>query len=152
VLDVAVDQLLEIERLGPAAVDGELVDGEGGLQRGHLVELVDDDLGDGVALELDDDARAFVRFVAHVGDVGELLFVDQRGDALDQLGAVHVEGNFRDDDLLLAALGHLGVELGADLDAAAARLEIALDAFHAESVQPVGKSGPLMILHQLRRW
>ena len=94
VLDVAVDQLLEIERLRPAAVDGELVDGEGGLQRGHLVELVDDDLGDGVALELDDDARALVRLVAHVGDVGEFLVVDQLGDARDQLGAVHVERNF----------------------------------------------------------
>ena len=70
-LDVAVDELLEIERLGPAMVDGEHVDGKGGLQRGVLVEVVDDDLGDGVALELDDHARVFVGFVADGGDVGE---------------------------------------------------------------------------------
>ena len=42
-------------------------------QRGVLVEVVDDDLGDGVALDLDDDAGVLVRFVAHGGDVGDDL-------------------------------------------------------------------------------
>ena len=80
-LDVAVNQLLEIEGLGPAAVDGELVDGEGRFHRGHLVELVDDDLAHRIALQLDDHARPFVRLVANVGDVGQFLLVDQLGDA-----------------------------------------------------------------------
>ena len=44
-----------------------------------------------------------------------ILFVDQLGDAVDQLGAVHVEGNFRDDDLFLAALEFLDAELGRGL-------------------------------------
>ena len=55
------------------------------LQRGVLVEIVDDDLRVAVALQLDDHARVFVRFVANIADVGEHLFVHQIGDALDQL-------------------------------------------------------------------
>ena len=89
-LDVAVNQLLEIERLGPAGVDGQLADGEGGLQRGHLIELVDRDLGDRIALELDDHAGVMVGLVAHIADFRELLGVHEIGDARDQVGAVHV--------------------------------------------------------------
>ena len=65
------------------------------------------------------------------------------GDAGDQLGAVHVERNLGDDDLFLAALGRLGVELGADLDAAAAGLDVALDAFHADERAAGGEIGAL---------
>jgi hypothetical protein len=49
-----------------------------------LVEIVDDHLGQRVALDFDDDAGVFVRFVAHGGDVRDDLFVDKLGDALDQ--------------------------------------------------------------------
>ena len=72
-----------------------------------LIEIVDDHLGDGVALDLDDDARVFVGLVAHRGDVGDDLFVHQFGDALDQHRAIDVVRNFRDDDLFAAALESL---------------------------------------------
>ena len=81
-----------------------------------------------VALQLDDDARVFVRLVADRGDVGEDLFVHQLGDALDQRRAVHVVGNLRDDDLFAAALEFLDAGLAAHFHAAAAGLEILLDA------------------------
>ena len=106
-LDVAIDQLLEAEGLGPAVIDGQGVDGETAFQRGMLVEIIDDNLGDGVALDLDDHARVFIRFIAHGGDVGDDFLVDQLGDALDQDGAVDVVGNLGDDDLLAAALEFL---------------------------------------------
>ena len=102
VLDVAIDEFLQAERLGPAVVNRQHVDGKTRFQRRLLVKIVDDDLGDGVALEFDDHARVFVRFVADGGDVGEALylFVHQFGDALDEHRAVDVVRNFRDDDLL----------------------------------------------------
>ena len=53
VLDVTVDQLLEVERLGPAVIDGQRVDTEGNLHLRVLIEIVDDDLGDGIALAED---------------------------------------------------------------------------------------------------
>ncbi len=83
-VDVAIDQLLETEGLGASVIDGQGVDGEAALQRGVLVEIIDDNLGNGVALDFDDHARVLVRFVAHGGDVGDDLFVDKIGDAFDQ--------------------------------------------------------------------
>ena len=151
VLDEAVDQLLEIERLRAARIDGELADGEGGLQRGHLIELVDRDLRDGVALELDDHARVVVGLVAHVADFREFLGVDQFGDAGDQVRAVHIVGDFRDDDDFPAALVGFGVQRGADAHAATAGLEVILDSLHPDDVRAGGEIGSLdVLLHQLR--
>ena len=54
------------------------------------------------ALELDDDAHAVaIALVANVADVVDDLFVDQFGDALDELGLVDLVGDLGDDDRLL---------------------------------------------------
>ena len=149
VLDVAVDQLLETERLGPAMIDGQRVDREAGFQRRVLVEIVDDDLGDGVALDLDDHARVLIRLVAHGGDVGDDLLVHQLGDALHQHRAVHVVRNFRDDDLLAAAFELLDADLAAHLHAAAPGLEILLDALQPADHAAGREIRPFDELHQL---
>ena len=110
-LDVAVDELLEAERLGPAVIDGQRIDGETVSSAVCLYRLLMTTFGNGVPLDLDHDAGVLVGLVAHRGDVGDDLFIDQVGDALDQHGAVHVVGNFRDDDLLAAALELLDAHL-----------------------------------------
>jgi hypothetical protein len=70
---------------GPAAVQRQHVDPERGLQRREAVELVQDHVGRGVALHLDDDAHALaVALVAQVGDALDPLLAHQFGDALDQ--------------------------------------------------------------------
>jgi len=67
-------------------------------QLGVLVEIIDDDFRNGIALELDDDAHALlVGFVADVGDIVELLVVDKPGDILDQRGLINVVGDLADD-------------------------------------------------------
>ena len=43
-IDVSLVRFLERQQLGPAVVDRQHVDREGDLQRGVLVEIVDDDL------------------------------------------------------------------------------------------------------------
>ena len=59
------------------------VDGEVGLQRRALVEVVEHDVGVGVALELDHELGVVAgRHVVEVGDAVELAAVDQLGDAL----------------------------------------------------------------------
>ena len=78
---------VEREFLGLAVVDGQEDHGEGLLHLGVLVELVEDDLVLGAALEADDDAHAVaVGLVAELvaGDVGDDALVDQFGDALDE--------------------------------------------------------------------
>src|ERR1017187_2015333 len=133
VLDVAIDEFLQSERLGPAVVNRQHVDGKARFQRGLLVKIVDDDLGDGVTLEFNDHARVFIRFIANGRDVGEArrFFVHQFGHALDEHRAVDVVRNFRDDDLFLAALELFDPDLAANLDAAVARREIFLDDFQS---------------------
>ena len=41
-----------------------MIDGERAFQRGVFVEIIDDDLGNGVAFQLDHDPGVFVRFIA----------------------------------------------------------------------------------------
>src|SRR5208282_1887170 len=130
-LDVATDKLLQSQGLGPAMINCQHVDGKAAFQRRLLVQIVDDDLRNRVALELDDDARVLVRLVANGRDVREArrFFVHQFGDALDEHRAVDVVGDFRDDDLLAPTLELLHADLATHLDAAAPAREIFLDDF-----------------------
>src|SRR5215217_2417048 len=83
------------------------------LHLGVLVEVVEDDLGHGLALQFDHYAHAVpVRLVAQVGDVLELAVLDQLGDLLQEVALVDLVRDLRDHDLGLVALDLLGVGLG----------------------------------------
>src|SRR6266566_4655488 len=101
-LDVSGVGFLERKQFWPAVIDRQHDDRERAFHRGVLVEIVDDDLGIGVALELDYHACVFVRFVADRGDLAQNFLIHQIGDALDQRRAVHVERDLGDDDLFFA--------------------------------------------------
>src|SRR3546814_7980559 len=59
-------------------------------------ELVEDDLGGRVALQLDDDAHALaVRIVANVGDALDALVARRLGDLLDEARLADLERNRR---------------------------------------------------------
>ena len=149
VLNEAGDRLLEREKLRTSPVDGQHRDGEGGLERGVLVEIVDHHLGDGVALQLDDHAGVLVRLVADGADVGDNLLVHQPRDALDEGGAVDVVGDLGDDDLLPTTLDLLDAGASADLDRTASGLEVLPDAADAAELAARREVGPLDVLHQL---
>ena len=88
-----------------------------------LVQLVEDDLVLGAALQADDDPHAVaVGFVTELvaGDVGDDALVDELGDALDELRLVDLIGDLGDDDRLPAAGDVLDRALGAHHEAAAA--------------------------------
>ena len=72
-VDPVPDELVEPQRARHAVDQGEHVGAEGVLQLGVLVEVVQHDLGDRVALEHDDQALADARggLVAHVGDAAD---------------------------------------------------------------------------------
>ena len=69
--DVNCVSVLERQQLRPAVIDRQHRRGKRTLQRGVLVEIGNDDFRVGVAFELDDDARVFVRLIADVADVGQ---------------------------------------------------------------------------------
>ena len=99
-LDELLDDLEQVQHARPAADDGQHDDAEGLLQLGVLVEVVEHDLADLAALQLDDDAHAVaIGLVADVGDALDGLVADQVGDALEQLRLVHLIGDLGDDDL-----------------------------------------------------
>src|SRR5271154_1530996 len=82
--------MIERQLLRLAVVDGQEDHGEALLHLGVLVQLVEDDLVLGAALEADVDAHAVtVGLVAELvaGDVGDDALVDQFGDALDEAAA-----------------------------------------------------------------
>ena len=89
VIHVVVDQLAQVQRLRHAVDQRDHVHAERGLQRRVLVDLVEDDLRDRVALELDDQAHAVaVGLVAQVGDLREAAVVVRLLELHDQAGAV----------------------------------------------------------------
>ncbi len=65
------------------------------------VELVEHDVGLGVALQFDDDAQALaVALVAQIGDAVDQLLANGLGDALDQLRLVDLVRQLGEDDRL----------------------------------------------------
>ena len=79
VVDEVLQRLLERQDLRAPVDDRQHVDAERLLQRRHLLQVVQDDLGDGVLLELDDDAHAVA--VGLVADVGDALDASCRAPA-----------------------------------------------------------------------
>ena len=99
--DEGLQHVDQRQQLRLAAVQRHHVGAERGLQRREAVELVEDDVGIGVALQLDDDAVALaVAFVADVGDALDALVAHQLGHLLDHRRLVHLVGNLGDDDRL----------------------------------------------------
>src|ERR1043165_7781248 len=104
-LDEVVDQLDQRQHLRPPADDGERDDAEAALQRGVLVQVVEDDVADLAAFQVDDDAQPVaIRFVANVGNALDRLFAYQLRDALNQLRLVDLIRNRVDDDRRAFAL------------------------------------------------
>src|SRR5947199_10534014 len=78
------DDVAQGQELGPPTIQRQHVDAKARLQRGVAVELVEDDIRLGVALDLDDDAQPFaIALVAQLGDAFDHLFPYGLGDALD---------------------------------------------------------------------
>ena len=123
-VEVVPDELEQRERSRDAVDERDGVVAEGRLQRSVLVELVEDDLRDRLALQLDLDAHPrLVRVVGQVGDLGENLVVRELGDLLDDAGVaalLHPVRKLGDDDRGLAAAQLLDVRPRAHDDAAAA--------------------------------
>src|SRR5207249_8936200 len=100
---------------------GEYVEVGRRLHRGVLVEVVRDEGGFVVGLDLDDDAHPVaIALVADVGDTGKLLVLHEIGDLLDERRLVHRVGQLGDDDRVAIPTELLVVRLRPGDDPAAA--------------------------------
>ncbi len=122
--DEVLDQLLEPHRARLAVDQRDVDHAHRDLARRVFVELVDDDVRIGVALEVDDDAALVLPagMVVGVADVLDGIPLHRLGDGFDDGLADHAVGDLVDDDDRLAALGLLDVHLGAEGQPPAAAL------------------------------
>ena len=142
--------VVQRQHLRPAAVQRDHVRAEARLQRGEAPELVQDDVGDRVAPELDDDAHAVaVGFVAQVRDALDPLLAHEFGDLLDQRRLVDLIGDLADDQGLAVLAQLLDRNLGAHDDRAAAGRVSRADAGAPEDRGAGRKIRARNMLHQL---
>ena len=150
--DVGGQHLAQRKRPWHAVHERDRVDAEGRLHRGVLVKLVEHDLWNYVALELDYEPHSVaVRLVAQVGDVGNLLLVDERRDLLNQAALAALFDHVRQfgyDDRLFALRQRLNVRLGLHADAATAGLVGVADPLNAKNCAAGREIGAFDVLHQ----
>ena len=150
VLDEVADHVAQIEQIGTAVHQRDVVHGERRLQRRILIERIEHHARHGILLEDDDDAQTLtVRLVVDVGDALDLLVVDHVGDLLDHLGLVDHIGNLRHHDALAARRRMFDLGLGAHHDAAAARHKRLADAFVAVDDASGREVGAFDVFEQL---
>jgi hypothetical protein len=127
VVEVVPDQLEQRQRPGSAVDERDGVVTERRLQRGQLEELVQRNLRDGLALELDVDAHALLvgvvlqRVVGH-RHLGQRACLHQVGDLVDDAAFARLAnavGQLGDDDRALAAAQLLDVRTTTHRDASA---------------------------------
>jgi hypothetical protein len=148
--DVALEHVLEVHDPRLAGVDGEHADPEGVLHLGVFEELVEDDAGDLVALEVDDDADTVaVRLVAQIGDPLDLALLHEIGDLLDEARLVDEVGKLGDDDALaVCAVGALHHGPRPDAHGAPSRAVGREDPVAAVDKAGRGEVRPLDVLHE----
>ena len=155
VADEGLKDLLQRHQLRLAVLQRHHVDAEHRLHRRLRVQVVEDDLGDLPALELDDDAHAvLVRLIAQAiaGDAVEQLLAHQLRDALDQARLVHLEGQLGHHDRLAVALAHrLDADAGAHRQPAAAGAVGGGDLLRAVDDAAGREVGTRHVLHQRRQ-
>ena len=135
-----------------AAVERHHIAAERRLQRRVAIELVEDDLGIGVALQLDHHAITFaVGLVAQIGNALDALFAHQFGHLLDHRRLVHLIGDLGDDDMLAVTAHRLDAGDTAHDDRAAAGLVSRADARTAEDHGAGREVGTRNDFHQFRQ-
>src|SRR5262245_14816312 len=151
VIQESFEGLFEVEHPGTAVGNGEHVHAERFLQRGVLIELIENNVGYRIAFELDNDTHPFaVRFIAKIRDSINFLLLYQTGNLLDDPILVDHEGDFTDDDLLFtSAFDRLGESLAAYLNDAFAFVISLSDRLLAVNETASREVRPGDILHQL---
>ena len=142
VVDPVADESVDGQGAGHAVDEREHVGGEVLLQARALVEVVEDDLGDGVTLEDDDEALAGAArgLVADVGDSSDLTIAHELGDLVGQVVWVDLVGQLGDNEAL-AALDLLDAHDGALRDGSTAGTVGVLDALAAKDGGTGGEVG-----------
>ena len=144
------EKFLEVQQFRFPVDNGQEDDAETALHCRVFVKMVEDDLGNAVLLELHHYPHAApVGFIPDRMNALYLLVLDQRGNALHELGLVYLIGYLGDDDLFLVAPGNLFHSgPGPHLYYSAARLVGLLDPLPSADVSGCGKIRAMDMFHE----
>ena len=148
--DERLEHVLERHELRLAVLQGHHVHAEHRFHRRLREEIIEHDLGDFAALELDDQPHAvLVGLIADLGDAVDELAPHQVGDALGEARLVDLERQLGDDDGLALALADVfEVRARPDGQAAAARAVGRCDLLRAIDDAGGREIGARNVLHQ----
>src|SRR5260221_351646 len=105
VLDKMNNQVFQIECLRPSFDQSHIVYSERGLELCVLKKVVQYDIRYRIFFQIINHAETItIRFITHITDTFDSLFVDERGCSLDHLRLVDLIRNLCNDDLLLAVV------------------------------------------------
>ena len=150
-VDVDGEQLLQPHGPGLPVDERDVVDGEGVLHRGQLVQLLEDRLGVEAVLDLDDQLQSglAVGEVLDVGDALQLLRLHRVLDLLDDLFGADEVGQLGDDDALAARRDLVDARRRAGAEAAAPGEVGVADAVEADDPAAAGQVRAGDELHQV---
>ena len=149
-IDEAPQHFFQRQDLRPSLNQREYDHAERRLHLRVLVQVVQDHLGVGITLQIENDPHPLpVRFIPDVRNIFELLFVDKVGDFFDKVCLVHLVRYFRHHNALAFPFSCFDVRLGTDDDAASARGVRAPDPFITVNDPTRREVGGLDKLHQL---
>jgi hypothetical protein len=132
VVEVALEHLLDIHLLGPAPVQCQEDDAEGGFHGRQFKQFIGDNAGGFAPFELDDDPRIFVGFVAQIARFIDNFLVDQFGDFGDNGRPIGVVGHRRYDQLFATIFEGFDFDDPAIADDAPSRAQVFPDIFVAD--------------------
>ena len=148
VLHEVLHAFLQGKQTGTSLYQSNAVHGEGALQGRHLEQLVQNHVGVGILLHVDDDTHTLTtRLVVGVRDTLELTFLHQVGDILNELCFVHAIRNLSDDNLVMSLMT-LDFGLGTHHDSSPTRFIGIFHALQTVDISTCGEVGSLDILHQ----
>ena len=121
VLHIMMDNILQVEGLRPAFDQRHIIYPERGLKLGVFVQVVEDNIGDGILFQIIHNAHTVaVAFIADVRNTLQLLFINQGSGLLNHRSFVYLVRYFGYDDLLLTRFGGFEVRFGTHYYASAA--------------------------------
>ena len=151
VLDVAIDGVFQREHLRTLLVNGKHVHAIRCVHAGEFENLIRYDMRTSIALQLNLDARFFVRKVAHAGDAGENFFIHQFRDTFLQSSSVHSVRDFANGENRLATFLFINVDFTTQTHGATTGAEVFFDALEATNFAFASEVRAFDILHQFRQ-
>ena len=121
VVDIVLKHLFKRKGTRNTVDQGKVNNAKARLERGVLIEVIENNLGDSTLLKLDHQTQTLaVGLVAHVRNSLDALLVNEFGDLLLQGSLVYLVGELGKDELRFASFGCLYMSLGAQGNNAAA--------------------------------